>query len=233
MVFTHEAANELKIGGYINYSAATLGVDSPEHCFNQRYYQSFPHSVAYNYNELGFRERPIELYNKNSIICIGDSFTLGLGLPIELTYPQQLENVVQHPVLNFSLNGASNDWIARKLEIILKYFTPRAIIVHYTFSHRRESNNTNWFDDERTLCDPLPSKQENISNWKNAHTQITNLVQSIPTCYSFIPGWHPDPITFNDPLIKVSQTDYARDRFHYGELTCLTLAQAYADYINQ
>lgn len=223
MVFNQE---ELQVGGYVNYQSGTLGIDSYEHCFSKLSYRKYPYSVSYKFNELGYRERSVNDYNPNAIIAIGDSFTVGLGLPVELTYPVQLESLVNHQVLNFGLNGASNDWISRKLPVLLKYFDPMAIIVHYTFSHRRERNEPTWFDDERTICDPLPNNEENYTNWLTAHESIQRTVGNIPTIYSHIPKWHPDKS-------GVAQLDYARDNFHYGPITCANLAREYADYITQ
>jgi hypothetical protein len=233
MIFTSSQVDELKIGGYIDYTSTSLGLDSIDECFSRDHFKNFPHTVTYQFNSLGYREVDPSLYTKNPIITIGDSFTVGLGLPVELTYPKQLESLVQHQVLNFSLNGASNEWISRKLAILLKYFSPVAIIIHYTFSHRREKNEPTWFDDERTLCDPLPDSKDNFDNWLVNHNKIKSIVNTIPTYYSFIPNWHTETIQFDDPVILPHQVDYARDRFHYGETTSLALARAYADGINQ
>lgn len=237
MILTESQEWELKVGGYVNYSADTLGLDSREHCYSKSHFDSFNHPISYQFNSIGYRERPFNEYKKDSIIVIGDSFTLGLGLPHALTYPAQLEKLINIPVLNFSLNGASNDWIARKLGIIFKYFNPMAVIVHYTFSHRRESNNLDWFDDERTLSDPttqdaLHDESDNYQNWLNNHNKIKSLIGGLPSAYSFIPDWHTKSIDFIDPIVNVPVVDLARDHFHYGESTCKNFAQKYAEYIN-
>lgn len=216
--------DELKVGGYINFNSNTLGLDSKEHCFSKQHYNTFPHEVSYQFNSLGYRDRSVDLYVKDPIIAIGDSFTLGLGLPYELTYPAQLEKRIGHQVLNFSLNGASNDWIARKLGLILNHFAPRAIIIHYTFSHRREANESTWFDDERTLCKAVHTVEENYLNWQMNDNLIKQLVKDMPAVYSFIPDWHP-----NEPAIV--KIDLARDSFHYGVKTCEWLADYYKDQL--
>jgi hypothetical protein len=231
MVLSFEQEQELKIGGYINYSSSTLGLDSLRHCFSKNYYKNFEYDVTYNFNFLGYRERSINQYTTSPILVLGDSFTLGLGLPCNLTYASQLETLCQTQVLNFSLNGASNDWISRKLAIILKYFSPKAIIVHYSFSQRRELNNNAWFDDERTLCETHHSDDNNYTNWLENHNKIKQLVGTTPTVYSFIPNWHTTKINFTDQLVEVEQIDYARDYFHYGPKTCAKLAHLYADRI--
>ena len=220
----------LAVKGYVNLTADELGLDSFQHCFNKKYFTNFPHAVNYHFNELGFRDIPIIKYSENPIIVIGDSFTLGLGLPVQLTYPKQLENLAQHQVLNFSLNGASNDWISRKLENILHHFNPMSIIVHYTFSHRRELNREDWTDDERTLC-PLDSidEQADFENWSMNHEKIKSLTKGIPTIYSAIPNWHHAKVS---DLYCPRFLDLARDFFHYGEKTCLSIAKTFAGLLN-
>ena len=226
--------DELKTGGgYINYQSDIFGMDSIEECRSKSLFKNFPYPVSYRFNSLGYRDRNISEYIKNPIITVGDSFTVGLGLPADLIYPVQLEKLVNHQVLNFSMNGASNDWMARKLELILKYFSPIAIIVHYTFSARRELDRPDWFDNERVQCEPIYTEEENYNNWLTNHNKIQTLTASIPTWYSFLPQWHTDPnvVDHIENQIKFEQIDQARDGFHYGAKTCLNLAHLYADRI--
>ena len=221
--------DQLKVGGYVNYSSSTLGLDSIDQCLDKSYFKKYPYTISYQFNEIGFRDIPISGYLKNSIIVIGDSFTVGLGLPLELTYPKQLEKIVNNQVLNFGLNGASNDWICRKLHTILQYFNPAAIIVHYTFTHRRELDKQDWFDDERTLC-PKDRVNEiaDCENWLQNHSKIKDLTKNIPTIYSSIPNWHHN--ANYDNVIKIPKMlDFARDKFHYGEKTC----SAFADELSK
>jgi hypothetical protein len=131
-------------------------------------------------------------------------------------------------VLNFSLNGASNDWMARKLQQLLTVFQPRAIIIHYTFSHRRERPQTDWHDDERTECEPFYSSKENYQNWLTNFNTIQSLSGNIKLIHSFIYNWHDQPVDYlklgNDVIPPITQLDFARDGFHYGPLTHRALA---------
>lgn len=218
----------LEIGGYVGLQTDSYGMDSIGLCRDKKLFQNYPHTVTYHFNELGYRERPVNEFSRNSVICIGDSFTVGLGLPFELTYPQQLQKIINYPVLNFGLNGASNDWIARKLKTILSHFTPPVIVVHYTFSHRRELDNHSWFDDERTLCDVNMSDNaafEDYENWRLCYNFVNSL--NVPVVHSFIPRWH-NPDTVPSECIVPFQLDLSRDGFHYGENTCRVLAEKLA-----
>ena len=166
-------------------------------------------------------------YIGNEILAIGDSFTLGLGVDNQHTWAAQLSNLVNYPVCNFSLNGCSNDWMVRRTQQLLTQFTPKAVIVHYTFSHRRERPFKDWTDVERTECEPLYSNEENYANWKSAFEYFSSL--DIPVVHSFITDWHPIPIDYASlpgkvirPMVKM---DLARDGFHYGPKTHQRLAQ--------
>jgi len=233
MLLSNNGEHELKIGGYMNYQSETLGTDSPKLCHKLSYYNNFPYKFNYSFNSLGYRERPVEEYLTNAIITIGDSATIGIGIPANLSYAHNLEILSNHQVLNFSMCGASNDWMARKLEIILKYFDPKAIIIHYSFIHRREKNEPTWFDDERTLCEPCFNEIEDCENWIFNHKKITSLVNNIPTVYSAIPTWKPTDRLIPYHIIETKQVDFARDYFHYGPITCANLAKIYFECINQ
>lgn len=228
MIFDDAAKNELQVGGYINYTATTLGIDSLGECFFPDHYRNFEFNVDYVFNHLGYREP--DNYVKDAIICIGDSFTVGLGLPVSLTYPKKLQEILGRPVLNFGLNGASNEWIARKLKTILKYFDPQAIVVHYTFSHRRELPEPTWFDDERTMCDEHRyTEEENYENWLGCYNEISELHQNI--VHSFIPDWH-RKMPYPHNVVSPKRVDFARDGFHYGAKSANLLASALASKIS-
>jgi hypothetical protein len=216
-------AQTITIPYYANMVCDTIGLDSPAHCFDKNHYQSYPTNIVYKFNSVGYRD--IEQYSGTEILAVGDSFTLGLGVNYEDTWPAQLSKMLNYPVLNFSLNGASNDWIARRAVELLEFFNPKALIVHYTFSHRRERPFPNWHDDERTECEPLYTDEENLINWKKNFKTIENL--SVPVIHSFIPNWHSQPVECNLPNATqpINQIDHARDGFHYGTQTHSMLAK--------
>ena len=70
--------------------------------------------------------------------CIGDSFTVGIGNPIEHTWPYLLEQRLKSTCINVAMDGASNEWMSRKISELLNEVTPKYIIIHWTYSHRRE-----------------------------------------------------------------------------------------------
>lgn len=228
MFLNFEFQQTVAIPSYANVCCKFIGLDSQEHCLDSAYFRSYPDDVEYRFNEIGYRTKSVNEFRGNEILAIGDSFTLGLGVPLQHTWPCRLEQLLNYPVLNFSLNGASNDWLARKTQQLLQWFQPRAIVVHYTFSHRRERPCPDWHDDERTECEPFYTEQENLENWNRAFCYFSSLPW--PVVHSFIPNWHTTSIDHsllnNNVLPPTQQIDFARDRFHYGVKTNQQLAES-------
>ena len=212
---------------YSDMKTDNFGLDSQAHCFDRKRFETHP-PVHYQFNSIGFRTHSVDKFKSNAILVLGDSFTLGLGINCDKRYTEILEQQLSHQVLNFSLNGASNDWIARKLQQLLPLFNPRAIVIHYTFSHRRERPHTDWHDNERTECEPFYSGEENYQNWFNNYKVIQAVAGNTKLIHSFICNWHDKPVdysTLGDNIIPpVPQVDFARDGFHYGPRTHQALA---------
>jgi len=226
-MYTDFVQQHIAIPFYANLQTDSLGLDSQAHCFNRQLFdQHVP--VHYQFNSIGFRTHSVDQFKSNAILVIGDSFTLGLGNNIQDRYTDIIAQQLSHQVLNFSLNGASNDWIARKLQQLLPLFQPRAVVIHYTFSHRRERPQTDWHDDERTECEPIYSSQENYQNWFANFKTIQDLTGNIKLIHSFIRNWHDQPVDYSElgtnVIAPVSQLDLARDGFHYGPRTHQVLA---------
>jgi len=130
------------------------GMDSIEDCFNKKHFKNYPHTVKYVYNSRGFRdaEWPESIEElKNAIWCIGDSFTVGLGSPLEHTWPYLLQQQTGRRCINVSMDGASNDWIARKTQAIIKEINPTDIVIMWSYTHRRENKNLLLSDESRRI----------------------------------------------------------------------------------
>jgi len=226
-MYTEFVQQHIRIPFYANLQADSLGLDSAEHCFDRLAFTQHP-PVHYHFNDVGFRTHASNQFQPNAILVLGDSFTLGLGINVKERYTDLLEQQLSHQVLNFSLNGASNDWIARKLQQLLSLFQPRAIIVHYTFSHRRERPFLDWSDDERTECEPFYSSEENYQNWFANFQGVCALASNIKLVHSFIHNWHNCPVDYavlgTNVIPPIVPLDRARDSFHYGPQTHQALA---------
>ena len=142
------------------------GMDSPDLCATPQHFESYPHAVTYQYNSRGFRdcEWPDDL--DDAVWCIGDSFTVGLGLPQQHTWPYQLGKKLKRPALNISMDGASNQWIARRTREIISELEPDLIIVQWSYLHRREATV------EQVQLQQLLELYNNIrdSTWSEIHS---------------------------------------------------------------
>lgn len=119
----------------------STGIDSLEMCVDKDWFKQYPHDVTYQYNSRGFRdaEWPDSINElQKSIWCVGDSFTVGIGSPIEHTWTHLLEQVTRTNTINISMDGASNNWIARHAVQILDIIKPTALVVQWSYLHRRE-----------------------------------------------------------------------------------------------
>ena len=119
------------------------GIDTLDLCLSQKHFLNFPWSVEYCYNSRGYRdaEWPTELSDlEKATWCIGDSFTVGLGSPLSHTWPNILSQATDTRTINISLDGASNNWIARKISELVSEVVPKNIVIHWSYIHRRENN---------------------------------------------------------------------------------------------
>jgi hypothetical protein len=176
-----------------NLQCNESGIDSYERCSDQDHFKNFPHAVKYHYNSRGFRDLewptdPEEL--KSSIWCIGDSFTVGLGSPFSHTWPQVLQQNTGLRVINVSMDGASNDWIARQTINIHQAIAPKNIIVMWSYFHRRESATGN-SDEEKKLHFVKADDKDDLINFKNCIARV-NLLQETNLVYFLIPRAYPD-----------------------------------------
>jgi hypothetical protein len=126
----------------INQTWSHSGIDSFEFCLDKKHFTSYPYDISYNYNSRGFRDAEwaddVEEL-QSAIWCVGDSFTVGLGSPIEHIWPWILQQVAQRRTINVSMDGASNMWIARKSLDIINKIKPAHLIIQWSYISRRET----------------------------------------------------------------------------------------------
>ena len=198
------------------------GLDSQKKCLDRKHFDSYPYSVEYRYNSRGFRdaEWPKSFEElKNSIWCFGDSFTVGIGSSVEHTWVNILQRRTGIRCINVSMDGASNEWIARKINRVLEEINPQWIVVQWSYLHRTESSNTNLIDESRQIyhLDNL-SEEHQIDNFKKIRSGIKD------TTVHIIESFIPESITpLNGPTefieLEIEQIDFARDGHHYDHLT--------------
>lgn len=116
------------------------GIDSPEWARDKTHFENYPHAISYCYNTRGFRDSEWPNNVDRAIWCLGDSFTAGVGSPLEHIWPQILQQRTGVRTINVSLDGASNQWIARKARDILSTVNPRTMVIQWSYVSRREES---------------------------------------------------------------------------------------------
>lgn len=196
----------------INKIWTESGIDSKTKCFNKDHFTNYPYVVEYVYNSRGFRDNEWPADNLNeSIWCIGDSFTVGIGSAISHTWPYILKTVTKTNTINVSLDGASNDWIARKTLRILDEIRPKHIIIHWSYFHRYEIADYTLTDEQR---------RAGFTNDLSIHGQFANFKKNLllvetgkketNIIHSFVPDASPIlwPHTFKNKWETIKGTDW-------------------------
>jgi hypothetical protein len=123
----------------VNQQLKYSGIDSLSYCIDKAHFKKYPDEVKYQYNSRGYRDQEWPEDLTNAIWCFGDSFTVGMGTPREYTWTYLLQEQLGQRTINVSMDGASNNWIARKTKDLFAQLTPDLVILHWSYLHRREN----------------------------------------------------------------------------------------------
>jgi hypothetical protein len=87
--------------------------------------------VKYQFNDYGYRSQYDykSLLDTDKIICIGCSFTEGIGLDIEETWPYLLSQKIGLPYFNLGKAGGSDGYVTWQLMNVLKNVQTKNIFV--------------------------------------------------------------------------------------------------------
>jgi len=216
---------DLRLPSRANQHWQFSGIDHPDHCLDKKHFESYPYEVSYDYNSRGFRdsEWPSSLDElQNRIWCVGDSFTVGVGSPLSHTWPTILSRITKQPIVNVSLDGASNNWIARICDKIINEIKPTKLVAMWSYTERRELPDTSLTDEYRRTQNVTASDKQNWHNFMNClmcvklamphsvhfcipqfHSQIIDLERSWQNCRGTDwPSEAPDSI---DQLLSLPQ----------------------------
>ena len=137
-----------------NQSLVTYGLDSSKLCFaGKEWWNDHPvQDFDYKFNSWGFRGNEYtDLIGKPVNICLGDSFTVNVGAPIEHSWCSQLAKHTELPCVNLGIDGAGNDAIKLIYNRACKLFDVQNTFVMYSFFHRK-LHKGNLLQDARLDC---------------------------------------------------------------------------------
>jgi len=127
-----------------NYRNTTSGIDHPNRSkrTSEDWYAYPIQDFEYQYNSWGFRGPEYTQYiGKPVNICLGDSFTVNVGGPIEHSWCSQLALHFDIPTLNLGMDGAGNDAIRLIYDRACDLFDVQNTFVMYSHLHRRLVDN--------------------------------------------------------------------------------------------
>ncbi len=179
----------------INQRWIYSGMDSPDKCFDKTHFNNYPYQITYEYNSRGFRdaEWPESIDElKECIWCVGDSFTVGVGSPIHHTWVNILEKETGCRCINVSMDGASNQWISRKVKRIVEEIEPKLVVIQWSYITRGEKEDESLSDEQRKIMDvQLKSIYEYQVRFVNNVNNLTAFLKNKNTTiiYSSIPNF--------------------------------------------
>jgi hypothetical protein len=227
----------------VNQEWEYSGIDSAEYCMDKKHFDSYPYQVNYKYNSRGFRDEewPTDINElKQAVWCVGDSFTVGIGSPVEHTWVYQVGRQLNKKTINVSMDGASNEWIARKVLQIQETISPDLIIIQWSYTHRREHEYILLSDEDRRIYNCKEESQQDIDNTiccikTVAEKSTSNII------HSFIPhfAYATDKLQLlskikNLPILSIPEIvslDTARDGHHYDIRTAEKFSVAVGDLV--
>ena len=123
-----------------NYTNKYSGFDTPG--FSSPDFNEYPiQDFDYQFNSWGFRGPEYDQYVGKAVnICLGDSFTVNVGGPVEHSWCSELAKHFDIPTLNLGMDGAGNDAIKLVYTRACKLFDVQDTFVMYSFLHRRLIN---------------------------------------------------------------------------------------------
>jgi len=172
----------------INQHWEFSGMDSLKECRDKHHFLSYPHSITYSYNSRGFRDQewPKNIQElRDAIWCIGDSFTVGIGSPIEHTWPFRLSKITNRRVINVSMDGASNDWIVRTVENIVQSVNPSQLVIMWSYTHRRENSDPLLNDEDRRMHFANCTDLDDWVNFLDCKKRVDSIARSVQFAVPF------------------------------------------------
>lgn len=179
---------DLILPSRINQHWQFSGMDHIDFCLDKSHFLSYTHNIEYQYNSRGFRDQewPDNAQElRDAIWCIGDSFTVGIGSPITHTWPFQLSKITNRRVINVSMDGASNEWIARTTEKVVQAIDPTQIVIMWSYIHRREHSDTSIIDEHRRMHNSNCTEHDDWINFLDCKKRVDLITNSVQFAIPF------------------------------------------------
>lgn len=190
--------------------------------FTQRGWHQ-PGAITYEFNSEGFRSPEFDS-DQPTVMVLGCSYTMGIGLPVQDTWPTMLASTLQMKLANFGWGGASGDYCYRMAEYWIPKLNPQLVVLLNPPESRMEITvdsqgrtdevsaviveQSQWSQDR--WIQQWYANEENLQrHQRKNHAAIAGLARS--NNVSFL-GY-----TAHDWMARSrEELGYARDRYHAG-----------------
>lgn len=135
---------KLRLPALVNHRSDFYSPDEPS---NPNFLPDYPYPVSYNFNSRGYRDNEWPDDLQNVVWCVGDSATVGIGVPFEHSWPSVLSRQIEAKCINISMRGASNQWIARQIYDLIDSAVAKILVIQWSYLHRRERSLTATIDE--------------------------------------------------------------------------------------
>ncbi len=131
-------------GNVLNYfnSPEWMASDNPENWEDAKLCSAWREKwhnvrITYDLNSDGYRTNEWDTIDwKNSVVIIGDSCTMGVGVTQETTVSSHLQKQLGRPVINLGVAGSSNMFMLYNAANLIKNVTPYAVVVQWSTADR-------------------------------------------------------------------------------------------------
>ena len=197
--------------------------------------KKFPHlvkPVKYTLNSQGYRCPEFgEIDWSNSLITLGCSNTLGIGVDDKLTYSHQLQKNLDIPVVNLGQGGVGMwhiVYLARSLaklkpkHVVLQVPNPARFSLFFSYGKTVKTIGS-WSDGPERIFISQYGEECNAETYQSFAVDYISHLLNIDYMFSFDEE--------NDKLAqRVDILDFARDAGHPGPKTHKAVADNIADY---
>ena len=202
-------------------------------------------SVIYEFNSLGYRSVEFEDLDTFKVCSYGCSYTFGLGIRQEDTWPEQFKQLLgavkgEVTNFNFGLPATSADFIARMIHSSIPVINPNLVLVLFPFYGRSE-----YFEPDGSMRKRYPNNKldkEYYEIWGNHHDFRNNFMKNfffikyflelhnIPWLCTTCDDSITDELRTKDNYagdFSLVENDWARDMSHPGPLSNKRIAELF------
>ena len=188
-------------------------------------WMTYPYPILYEYNSRGFRDKEWPSNLDDVVWCLGDSFTKGVGVPYEHTWPSILQTNSKKRCINLGIDGAANRLLLNIAKQIISEYNPKYMVIMWSYKHRRYEDPWKFIHYEENIC-----SSKDIEDFKDCFNTVNSL---LPNIYNTtVPTDISDLTQLNNTLHRYELLDFGRDGSHFDYLTAEPIVDSIIQHFN-